>query len=263
MGVYVRVGWTMGFVRLVALALVVGLAGCAKPEKPVFEAFDFDYLTKIKLDVGAIEVDDGWVPRGSARHVEYLAPTRPVKAMRMMAEQRLVPGGTAGTAVVRVDDGSIILYRGRFEGSFAVHMEVLDGEGQQVGMVNARVRDSEAAKDEEDVTASQVDIETLMRRMMGKLNVEFEYQVRRALKGKLQTTVPAAPKPEAVDAQDLTGVPAEAAAAAAPAAVAPAAGVPAQGIPAVVAPDPVPVQTMSPPPSNFPMPLKLAPPARP
>jgi hypothetical protein len=102
-------------------------------------------------------------------------------------------------------------------------MEVLDGEGQQVGMVNARVRDSEAAKDEEDVTASQVDIETLTRRMMGKLNVEFEYQVRQALKGKLQTTAPAAPKPEAVDAQDLTGAPAEAVSVpAAPAVPAPA-----------------------------------------
>jgi hypothetical protein len=95
--------------RLVALALVVGLAGCAVPEKPVFEAFDFDYLTKIKLDVGAIEVDDGWVPRGDARHVEYLAPTRPAKAMRMMAEQRLVPGERRGTAVVRVDDDASII----------------------------------------------------------------------------------------------------------------------------------------------------------
>lgn len=245
----------MKFVRLAALALVVGLAGCAKPEKPVFEAFDFDYLTKIKLDVGAIEVDDGWVPRGSARHVEYLAPTRPTKAMRLMAEHRLVPGGTAGVAAVRVDDASIILYRGRFEGSFAVHMEVLDGEGQQVGLVNARVRDSEAARDEEDVTASQVDIEGLMRRMMGKLNVEFEYQVRQALKAKLQATEPVAPKPAAVEAQDLTGAPVAAPEAAVPA-------VPG-AVPAVVAPDPVPVQTLSPPPSNFPMPLRLAPPARP
>ncbi len=243
----------MMVMRLLAFALVVVLSGCAKPEKPVFEAFDFDYLTKIKLDVGAIEVDDGWVPRGSARHVEYLAPTRPAKAMRLMAEQRLVPGGAAGTAALRIDDASIVLYRGRFEGNFAVHLDVLDADGQQVGMVNARVRDSEAARDEEDATTSQVDIETLMRRMMDKLNIEFEYQVRQALKAKLQTTTPVAPKPEAVETQDLSAVPTGAPSVPAGAPVlAPA--VPGAG----VAPP-----TMSPQPGNFPMPLKLTPPARP
>ena len=250
----------MMFVRLIACALVVLVVGCAKPEKaerPVFEAFDFDYLTKIKLDVGSIEVDDGWVPRGSARHVEYLAPTRPTKAMRLMAEHRLVPGGTAGVAALRIDDASIVLYRGRFEASFAVHMEVLDGEGQQVGLVNARVRDSETARDEDEATTSQVDIETLMRRMMDKLNVEFEYQVRQALKAKMQTTSPAAPKPEAVETQDLSAVPAGAP---------PAPGVVPLGAPAVVPALPGPAvapATMSPPPGNFPAPLKLTPPARP
>ncbi len=256
----------MMFVRLVAFALVVVLGACAKPEKPVFEAFDFGYLTKIKLDVGAIEVDGGWVPRGSARHVEYLAPTRPTKAMRLMAEHRLVPGGTAGVAAVRIDDASIVLYRGRFEGSFAVHLDVLDGEGQQVGMVNARVRDSEAARDEEEATTSQVDIEALMRRMMDKLNIEFEYQVRQALRTKLQTTTPAAPKPEAVETQDLTAVPAENAPALGPATVAPATGpaVPAQTVtPPTMAPPAMSPPTMSPQPGSFPMPLKLAPPARP
>jgi hypothetical protein len=154
-------------IRLVAFVLVVVLSGCAKPEKPVFEAFDFDYLTKIKLDVGAVEVDDGWVPRGSARHVEYLAPTRPTKAMRLMAEQRLVPGGAAGTAALRIDDASIALFRGRFEGNFAVHLDVLDADGQQVGMVNARVRDSEAAREELELFHTPAHIDFVMARSDG------------------------------------------------------------------------------------------------
>ena len=50
-GRVVHSGGAMMFVRLIACALVVMVVGCAKPEKaerPVFEAFDFDYLTKIK-----------------------------------------------------------------------------------------------------------------------------------------------------------------------------------------------------------------------
>ena len=123
----------MTLARRAALCLVFLLAACKAPEKPVF-----DYLTKIKLDVGNIEIEDAWVPRGSARHVEYLAPTRPTKAMRLMAEQRLVPGGTAGKAVFRIDDASIILYRGRFEGSFAVHLELLDAEERGCATVRRR-----------------------------------------------------------------------------------------------------------------------------
>ena len=56
----------MTLARRAALCLVVLLAACKAPEKPVFEAFDFYYLTKIKLNVATIEIDDGWVPRGSA-----------------------------------------------------------------------------------------------------------------------------------------------------------------------------------------------------
>ncbi len=236
----------MTLARRAALCLVVLLAACKAPEKPVFEAFDFYYLTKIKLNVATIEIDDGWVPRGSAGHVEYLAPTRPTKAMRLMVEHRLVTGGTAGQAVFRIDDASIILFRGRFEGSFAVHLELLDPEGQPAGMANARVRDSVAARDEEDQSASQVDIEGLMRRMMEKLNVEFEYQVRQALKSQVQTTTPAAPEPEAIDKQDLTTVPPPAADAASDSAP-------------VLAPAP----TLSPQPGVLRPPMLLAPPATP
>ena len=232
------------FARRAALFVVLVLAGCSKPERPVFEAFEFDYLTKIKLSAGAIEIQDGWVPRGSARHVEYLAPTRPTKALRLMAEQRLVPGGVTGQAMFGIDDASIILFRGRFEASFAVHLELRDAEDQPAGMASARVRDSIAARDEEDVTTSQIDIEALMRKAMDKLNVEFEFQVRQALKASLQTTAPAAPAPAAVETQDLSTTP--------PTETAPATG---------AAPGPAP--TLSPPPGVLRPPLSLAPPAAP
>ncbi len=197
----------MRIARRAALLLPFLLAACSKPEPPSFEPFDFDYLTKIKLDVGTIEIDDAWAPRGAARHVEYIAPTRPTKALRLMAEQRLVTGGSAGQALFGIDDASIILYRGRFEASFAVHLELQDADGKQIGIAQARARAARPATDEEDITATQIDLDSLMRKLMGDLNVEFEFQVKQALKQSLQNTAPDAPAPGPVDSQDLSTAP--------------------------------------------------------
>lgn len=189
--------------RRFLLAGLLALASCGGGEKPVFEPLDYDYLTKIKLDAGELDIDDGWVPRGSARHVEYLAPSRPLKTLRKMAEQRLVTGSMTGRAVFTVTDASLILNRGRFEGSFAVRLELFDQAGTSRGTADARVRGVRVAKDDEDEDATRIDLDALVRKMMDDLNVEFEYQVRRAFKEALQSTAPAAPAPAAVETQDL------------------------------------------------------------
>lgn len=193
--------------RRLVLTGLLALGACASAEKPVFEPLDFDYLTKIKLDASQLDIEDAWVPRGSARHVEYLAPTRPLKALRLMADQRLVTGGMAGRAVFGVDDAALIYARGRFEGSFAVRLELFDGQGQSRGTVQARVRGARTARDVEDEDTTRVDLDTLVRKMMDDINVEFEFQLRQAFKDSLQTTAPAAPAPDAVETQELPSVP--------------------------------------------------------
>ena len=50
-----------------ALLLPLAVAGCESRPKPVFEKLNFDYLTKIKLDVGTVDINDTWAPRGSTR----------------------------------------------------------------------------------------------------------------------------------------------------------------------------------------------------
>jgi hypothetical protein len=193
----------MPLTRRTALLACLALAACGDNPKPVFAPLDFDYLTKIKLDVGSVDIDDSWAPRGQARHVEFLAPTRPSKAMRLMAEQRLVPGGTTGRALFTIDDASIILNHGSFEGSFAVHLDIFDIDDNKRGTASAAVHLPWRATDEEDEDATRTDLDALTRKMMADLNVEFEFQVRQAFKQSLQTTSPSAPAPAAVDSQDL------------------------------------------------------------
>ncbi len=193
----------MALDRRFLLAGLLALASCGGGEKPVFEPLDYDYLTKIKLDAGELEIDDGWVPRGSARHVEYLAPSRPIKTLRKMADQRLVTGSMTGRAVLTITDASLILNRGRFEGSFAMRLELFSAEGTSRGTADARVQGARAAKDDEDEDAIRIDLDALVRKMMDDLNVEFQFQVQRAFKDALQSTDTAAPAPASVESQDL------------------------------------------------------------
>ncbi len=191
--------------RLLALLLpFLMLAGCSAAPKPVFERLSFDYLTKIKINVGTVDIDENWVPRGSLRQIGFLAPTRPVVALRTMAAERLVPGGTTGRALFVIDDASLVLTRGRYEASFAVHLDLRDDMDKTIATATAALRGSRKATDDTDEDAVRIDLDALVRKMMDDMNVEFEFQVRSALKAYLQNTSPDAPTPAAVDAQDLT-----------------------------------------------------------
>ena len=199
------IGQTAAARRLppILAATLLLLASCVPPPPPVFEKLAFGYLTKIKLDVGSIETDDSWTPRGSLRQVGFLAPTPPVAALRSMAEDRLIPGGTGGHAVFVIDDASVVLFRSRFEGSFAVHLDLFDAEDKPVGTATATVRGARMATDDTDADAVRRDLDALVRKMMADMNIEFEFQVRSTLKERLQATSVSAPAPDGVDAQEL------------------------------------------------------------
>ncbi|MCW3473381.1 hypothetical protein [Limobrevibacterium gyesilva] len=192
----------MPFARIAVLALGLLLTACGGDTSPSFTPLSYDYLNKIKLNVARIDIDDNWVPRGSARHVEYLAPTRPVAALRQMAEDRLVPGGTSGKALFVIDDASLIQSRTLYEASFTVHLDLLNEDGSRRGTATAKVHGARPIGDD-DPDSVRNDLYELERKMMDDMNVELEYQIGRALRDQLQTTSPAAPQPGAVETQDL------------------------------------------------------------
>ena len=187
------------------LSLLLPLAACSDdtPQAPHFEAANYDYLTKLRLKVGKIEIDDNWVPRGEARHVEYLAPTTPLAALRIMAEQRLVAAGDQGAARFSVQDASIIRSGGQYLGTAAVRLDVTDADGNEVAHAIAHAAQTRAVSggDPDQVRA---DLYELVRGLMRDMNVEFEYQVRRTMADRLESTDPSAPPPAPVQSEDLT-----------------------------------------------------------
>ncbi|CAH2600640.1 conserved protein of unknown function [Rhodovastum atsumiense] len=189
--------------RRAALALPLVLAACGGRDVPTtFEPLGWDYLSRLKLNVGSIEIDDSWKPRPGTRDVGHLAPTPPVKALRQMAEDRLIAGGMTGEATFVIDEASIVEQRENYVGNFAVHIALSTPDGTRSGYAEARVTRTRTIDDDSPAVV-RADLYDMVRQMMTDMNVELEYQIRQRMRDYLQTTAPSAPEPGPVEQQDL------------------------------------------------------------
>ena len=220
------------FASLLAAPMLAApmLAGCADDAPPAsYPPPSYDYLTPLRLNVGRIEIDDSWAPRGAARRVEHLAPVTPREALRRMAEDRVLAGGTAGRAVFVIEDAGIIRGPRNYEAALSVRLDMADDAGNRLGQATARVVQVRPVRGESE-RAVRDDLYAFVRELMNEMNVEFEFQMRRAMRDALQSTSSSAPEPGPVETEALGG----------------------PGTPA--APSAPPSETMSPPPGSLRLP---------
>jgi hypothetical protein len=177
--------------RRLALATVLLLAACATPPPRVYPALSYDYLLPLRLNVASIDVRNDFLPSNSDE-VSALSPVPPANALMRMAHDRLFAAGTTGRAVFVIDTASILRTGGALYGALAVHLDILAADGSRTAFAEARVARTVAGqKVDDDLDGA---LYGLTRQMMDDMNVEFEYQVRRALKDWLQPPAgPAAP----------------------------------------------------------------------
>ena len=169
-----------------------------------YPAPNYSYLTPLRLNVAGVEIDDRSPPI-AGDSVAALAPLRPADALKQMAQDRLLAGGSVGRAVFEIDQAWIRRAGAGLDGRMAVHLDIYAGGDQRVGFAEAQVARRRVSTDGgEDPRGVLYDFVTLM---MGDMNVEFEFQVRRSLKEYLQETAIAAPLPPPVQSEDL-GAPA-------------------------------------------------------
>lgn len=193
--------------HLAVLVVALLLAGCGgEPPPPDYSKPNYDHLVALNLMVGRVDIDASWAPRGAGRRVEFLAPVTPRDALRRMAEDRLVAVGTTGHVVFTIEDASIVRGARHYEGALAARLELLDDEGKQLGKVGVRVLQLRPVG-EESAAAVRDDLYAFVRDLMAEMNVELEFQTRRALRDFLQVTRPTAPETGPVETQSLDAPP--------------------------------------------------------
>lgn len=186
-----------------SLCLPALLAACGRSSPPTsFAPLGWDYLPPLKLNVAVVNIDDAWVPNSDGPDLGDLAPTPPVAALRKMAEDRLVAAGTSGQASFVIDDASIVQSRDKYQGTFAVHLDISTSNGTHSGYAEARVLRTRNI-DDDSPEGERAELYALIKQMMSDMNVELEYQIRRSLHDYLLTGAPAAPAPAPVQQQEL------------------------------------------------------------
>ncbi|TQF79976.1 hypothetical protein FK498_06825 [Elioraea sp. Yellowstone] len=186
------------------IALGAVLAGCAGPAeapRPVIRPFDYSHLTPIKLDVATVEVVDQWVPPRAPPHVDHRAPIEPREALRRMLADRVQAWGNRGRARALITEASLVEQRLPREGglgamfttqqseryvlTLSVRLEVEGGEGRGGGSAQATVTRSRTVAEGTSLAAREAVWYEMLRSAMDDpqgMNVEFEFQVRRALR---------------------------------------------------------------------------------
>lgn len=252
----------LGRAAALGLALCLALAGCGGDEPPppaiTYAPLHFDYLTKLRFNVGAVMVEDHSVPFGPA-DIAAQSPAPPAQALAEMARARIFPAGTAGQAVFSIDQASVVQSpNGQLDGQLLVHLDIVNAAGARVGYAAARVARS---RPPQPTPENRGDVLYGMTKdMLDAMNVELEFQVRKGLADWLVTD---AAVPARVQAAPLEGAPQPAP----PAAPAPGLanpvpdpaspyGVPAPG----TTPDAAPPLQMSPPPGYLHLPGAPPPP---
>lgn len=186
--------------RRTSLLLPWLLAACGGDPKRTYAPLRYDYLTPLQLNVSSIRIEQRFVPSGVPPDVSRLAPVPPLQALRAMAEDRLKPLGAADLAVFVILDASLMRRRDTLSGSFAVELDVYNAPGQRVGYAQASVN-SNFSGDLDDLPSRLYD---MTRDMMDRMNIEFEYQLRRSLGSWL---LPAGATRVPVQQQPLTTAP--------------------------------------------------------
>jgi hypothetical protein len=184
------------------LLSALAFAGCSTPPPPPdFPQLSYSFLRPLRLNVGAIDVDDSWAPAPGSSDVSAQSPAPPVATLARMARDRLVPSGASGRAVFTIEQASITNIAGQLNGLFRIRLDIYTSDGKRAAYAEAAVARTAPAPDDDDAMPSA--LYDLTKHMMSDMNVELEYQLRRSLGDWLELGPATAPPPPAVQQQNL------------------------------------------------------------
>lgn len=167
--------------RRSSLLLPLLLAACGGHERRDYPPLRYNYLLPLGLNVAQIRIEQRYMPSGAPPDMSQLDPVPPVDALRSMATDRLQALGATGTAVFSILNAALIRKDDTLSGTFEVELDVYSAPDIRAAYATASVTGSYSG-DLDDIRGRLYD---MTRSLMDRMNVEFEYQVRRSLGGWL------------------------------------------------------------------------------
>jgi len=176
------------------------LVGCGGRTPRTYPPLRYSYLIPLRINVSTLQIEQRFVPSGVPPDVSQADPAPPLQALRAMAEDRIQTLGNADLAIFVIEDASLTRQKDTVVGNFAVQLDIYNTPTTRAAYARASVS-STYTGDLDDLPSRLYD---MTKDMMDRMNVEFEYQVRRSLGSWLLTTgSPQAP----VEQQPLTQTP--------------------------------------------------------
>jgi hypothetical protein len=169
--------------RRASLLLPLLIAACGDDEPETYPPLRYSYLPPIRLNVESIDIEQQFIPSGIAPDITQRAPVRPADALRAMAQDRLQSFGTAGRAVFSIREASLTKRDDVITGAMAVVLDIYTSDNQRAGFAEARVSRQHTGR----IDSLRGTLYEMVKAMMDAMNIEFEYQVRRALRAWLTT----------------------------------------------------------------------------
>jgi hypothetical protein len=185
------------------MSLTLILASCT-PATQMPEPLGLAYLDRkpIRLNVARVEVVKKYQSTSTPPHVENEFPVPPIAMLQQWVQDRLLPVGKSGYAVITIDDASVIEvplkgtkgFKGMFtvdqseqyDAKMSVKIEIFDENGKSKGFANARAQGSRTVAENLTLGQRRKVWINMMEKIMNNLDDELERNVRAYLGSSLR-----------------------------------------------------------------------------